>query len=304
MSFEKDAEELRNAMKGWGTDEAKLIKVVANRTNSQRQKIKAAYKTAYGRDLIADLKSELGGKLEDAFIALFMDPVEFDCQQLKQAMKGAGTDEDTIIEIISSRPNWLLKKIKETYKQKYGKDLESAIKGEVSGDFERLLVSLLQCNRSENTKPNDGECEKQAKALFEAGEGKWGTDESVFNKIFATSSPMELALIARHYHKLSGRTILQAIDKEFDGSLQNLYKAIVYAIISPSEYFATRVKAAMKGAGTNDTALIRVLVSRDEIDMPQVKQYYKQLYGKDMIEDIKNDCTGDYEKLLVELASH
>ena len=34
MSFEKDAEELRNAMKGWGTDEAKLIKVVANRTQS------------------------------------------------------------------------------------------------------------------------------------------------------------------------------------------------------------------------------------------------------------------------------
>ena len=90
--------------------------------HSQRQKIKAAYKTAYGRNLIADLKSELGGKLEDAFVALFMDPVEFDCQQLKQPMKGAGTDEDTIIEIVASRPNWLLKQIKETYKTKYGKN--------------------------------------------------------------------------------------------------------------------------------------------------------------------------------------
>ena len=92
--------------------------------HSQRQKIKAAYnyKTAYGRNLIADLKSELGGKLEDAFVSLFMDPVEFDCQQLKQPMKGAGTDEDTIIEIVASRPNWLLKQIKETYKTKYGKN--------------------------------------------------------------------------------------------------------------------------------------------------------------------------------------
>ena len=70
---------------------------------------------------------------------------------------------------------------------------------------------------------------------------------------------MELALIGRHYHKLSRRTILQAID-EFNGSLQKLYKAIVYAIINPSEYFATRVKAAIKGIGRNDTALIRVIV--------------------------------------------
>ena len=37
---EKDAEALRNAMKGMGTDEAAIIKIIANRTNAQRQKIK------------------------------------------------------------------------------------------------------------------------------------------------------------------------------------------------------------------------------------------------------------------------
>ena len=59
---QKDAEDLRKAMKGFGTDEAALIKICANRTNSQRQQIKAAYVSLYGRDLIADLKSELHGK--------------------------------------------------------------------------------------------------------------------------------------------------------------------------------------------------------------------------------------------------
>ena len=60
----------------------------------------------------------------------------------------------------------------------------------------------------------------------------------------------------------------------------------------------------IKGWGTNDNLLIRVLVTRDEIDMPQIKQYYKQLYNKDMIDAIKGDCKGDYQKLLVELCSH
>ena len=81
-------------------------------------------------------------------------------------------------------------------------------------------------------------------------------------------------------------------------------RSIVYATISPSEYFATRVKDAIKGFGTDDSLLIRILITRDEIDMPQIKQYYKQLYGKDMVEDIKNDIGGDYRKLMIELCSH
>jgi len=78
---------------------------------------------------------------------------------------------------------------------------------------------------------------------------------------------------------------------------------ILYAVISPSEYFATRINEALKGLGTNDRLLIRVIVSRNEIDMAQIRQYYSQLYKKDMIEDIKGDTSGLYKNLLVELAS-
>ena len=299
-----DAAALRKAMEGFGTDEDALIKIVANRSNAQRQKIKEEYKTAYGRDLISDLKSELRGKLEDAMVALFTEPIEYDVDSLNRAMKGAGTDEDAVIEIITSRPNWMLKKIKEKFKQKYNKELESAVKSDFHGDLERLLVSILQCKRSENNNPNQSECANLAKELFDAGEKKWGTDSSIFNKIFTGCSPTEIACIAREYHKISGHTILDGIDKEFSGNTKKALRSIVYALISPSEYFATRVQDAIKGFGTNDHLLIRILITRAEIDMPQIKQYYKQLYGNDMVEDIKKDIGGDYKKLMVELCSH
>ena len=299
-----DAAALRKAMEGFGTDEDALIKIVANRSNAQRQKIKEEYKTAYGRDLISDLKSELRGKLEDAMVALFTEPIEYDVDSLNRAMKGAGTDEDAVIEIITSRPNWMLKKIKEKFKQKYNKELESAVKSDFHGDLERLLVSILQCKRSENNNPNQSECANLAKELFDAGEKKWGTDSSIFNKIFTGCSPTEIACIAREYHKISGHTILDGIDKEFSGNTKKALRSIVYALISPSEYFATRVQDAIKGFGTNDHLLIRILITRDEIDMPQIKQYYKQLYGNDMVEDIKKDIGGEYRKLMVELCSH
>ena len=305
MSIEADAEALRKAMKGFGTDEDSLIKIVANRTNTQRMAIKDKYKQMFGRDIISDLKSELRGKLEDAMVALFTDPIEYDCDSLKRAMKGAGTDEDSLIEILVSRPVPVLEQIKKKYKEKFKNELENNVKSDTSGETQRLLVSILQCKRSQNRNPNPNDCAAKAQELFKAGEGKkWGTDSDVFNKIFTLSSPAELIQIAQQYHKIAGKTILQAIDAEYSGSSKKILKSIVYALISPSEYFATRVNDAIKGFGTNDHLLIRVLITRDEIDMPQIKQYYKQLYGKDMVEAVKADIGGEYRKLMIELCSH
>ena len=299
-----DAQALRKAMKGFGTDEAALIKICANRTNAQRQQMKAAYKSLYGRDLIADLKSELNGKFEDAMIALFTEPIEYDVDQLRAGMKGLGTNEDTLIEIIASRSPAQLRAIKAKYQEKYKRDLEQDIKKETHGTLEHLLVSLLQGSRSTNTQVNQGQAAAIAQEIYKAGEAKLGTDESVFNKYFCSLSPYELAAMAQQYHKLTGHTILQAIDKEFHGDSKKALKTIVYATLSPSEYFATRVNDAIKGWGTQDHLLMRILITRDEIDMPQIKQYYKQLYGKDMVEAVKNDISGDYQKLMVELCSH
>ena len=299
-----DAEALRNAMKGFGTDESTLIKICANRTNAQRQQLKAAYKSLYGRDLIADLKSELNGKFEDAMVALFTEPIEYDVDQLREGMKGLGTNEDTLIEIIASRSPAQLRAISAKYKEKYKRDLEQDIKKETHGTLEHLLVSLLQGSRSTNMKPDQAKCAAIAQEIFKAGEAKLGTDESVFNKYFCSLSPYELAAMAQQYHKITGHTILQAIDKEFHGDSKKALRTIVYATLSPSEYFATRVNDAIKGWGTKDHLLIRILISRDEVDMPQIKQYYKQLYGKDMVEAVKNDISGDYQKLMVELCSH
>ena len=299
-----DAETLRKAMEGFGTDEAALIKICANRTNAQRQQIKQAYKSTYGRDLISDLKSELRGKFEDAMVALFTEPIEYDADQLREAMKGAGTNEDTLIEIIASRTPQQLAAIKAKFKEKYKRDLETDVKKETHGTLQHLLISLLQGSRSMNTQVNQAQMAAVAQEIYKAGEAKLGTDESVFNKYFCSLSPYELAAMAQQYHKLTGHTILQAIDKEFHGDSKKALRTIVYATLSPSEYFATRVNDAIKGWGTKDHLLIRILITRDEIDMPQIKQYYKQLYGKDMVQAVKSDISGDYQKLMIELCDH
>ena len=76
-----------------GTDEKAIISVLAKITNAERQKVSIAFKQMYGRDLIEDLKSELGGKLEKVILALMTPAVFYDARELRAAMKGAGTDE-------------------------------------------------------------------------------------------------------------------------------------------------------------------------------------------------------------------
>ena len=299
----KAAEELRKAMEGFGTDEESLIRTVTAHKTKERLKIKKAYQEKYNKDLIEDLKSELSGKFEDAMIALFKDPVEYDAECLYYAMKGAGTDEACLIEVIASRPNWLLQKIKLKYKEIYNKELEEDVKGDTSDDFQKLLLGLLKCNRSENKQVNKEECQKIATKLQEENEQKWSieSEEDTFYKYVMLSSPQELSAVAREYFKISGETIIDGIEKKFSGDAKELLKTILFSLISPSEYFATRIKKAIEGFGTDNKTLIRILVSRSEVDMNIIKKYYQQIYQKDMIEDIKSDISGDYQKLMIEI---
>ena len=298
-----DCSTLRNSMRGVGTDEDTIINLICQRTNSQRQQIKQYYISSYGRDLIQDLKKELSGNFENVVVALFLTPAEYDAQCLHEAMKGIGTDESVLIEIIGSRTTLQLNQIKEAYKMKYGKDLVHSIEKETSGHLKKLLVSLLLAQRSQNTMPNQQQCMMDAQAIYKAGEGKWGTDESTFNQIFATRSPAEMACINQCYMSTRGKTLEKAIDNEFSGDTKKLFKTLLKVLINAPAYFAERIHDSIKGIGTKDHKLIRNIVSRCEIDMPQIKQTYRAMYGNELVNDVRGDTSGDYKKILSRLIS-
>jgi hypothetical protein len=298
-----DAEVLRNSMKGSANQE-KIIKLITNRTNEERQKIKAEYNTLYNSDLIKDLQKELSGHYEDVVVALFYTPIDYDCFQLRKAVKGLGTDEEALIEILATRSPQDIEQIKLRYAEMYpGRNVISDIEGDTSGNFRKILVALLKANRPANSQSDMEECEKCAKLLHEATERK-KVDADVFTKIFTEKSQADFIRIAQLYYKLTKKTILSVVEKEFSGDCKEALIGIIYAMLSPAEYFAKKVYKAVKGLGTDNNTLIRILITRDEKDMPQIKQFFKQLYKKDMIQAIKDDTSGNYQKILIELASH
>lgn len=300
-NYENDAKILRESMRGAGTDEDAIISITASRNNSQRQEIRKAYKACFGRDLIDDLKDELGGNFKKAVCAMFLSPVEYDVTELRKAMEGMGTDEDCVSEIIGSRSNYRLKEIIGLYKMKYDEDLETRVKSETSGDYRKLLVSLLQCGRNENNQVDENLVAEDVTALYKAGEGKWGTDEEVFNRIFAVRNSYHLREMNARYQQQRGKNLLEVVDSEFSGDIRKLLKTVLHSHINPADYYATRIYKACKGFGTDDSILVRALVVMDEVYLGEIKKIYQSKFGMTLRDQIIDECSGDYKNMLLAL---
>merc|ERR1712004_427142 len=246
FDVEAAATALKDAMKGLGTSEDEITLALALVDNAQRQEIEDFYKQSYGQDLIDDLKSELGGNFEDAVLAMMKPPRLFDARQLRKAMKGAGTDEATLIEILCARSNDEIEEIKGVYKEEYeGRDLEEDIIGDTSGYFERLLVSQITGAREDNEEADERVYE-DAQRIYDAGEGQMGTDESEMNAVLATRSYAQLRATFDAYEGIAGKTIEEAIVSECSGTLQEGFTGIVKFARDPIEFYADRLYNSMK----------------------------------------------------------
>ncbi|XP_048249904.1 annexin A11-like [Haliotis rufescens] len=298
---EQAADALRKAMKGLGTDEGIIINIMMTHDNRQRREIEKTFKTMFGKDLRAELKSELSGRFEDVTLALLEAPRTFDAKEIKSSIKGAGTDETTLIEVLCCRTNKEIEEIKAEYKRLFQKDLEKDIQSDTSGHFKRFLTSQVTANRSNTTEVNPSDALIDAQELVKAGVKKLGTDESVFNRILSLRSYSQLKEVFKAYQMACGEDIEASIKKETSGHLEQAYLSVVKLVRNTPAFYAELLYKSMKGAGTKDKHLIRLVVSRCEIDMGLIKEEFERNYGKTLASFIKGDTSGDYRKILLGL---
>ena len=126
-----------------------------------------------------------------------------------------------------------------------------------------------------------------------------GTNEVAFNRIFATESFPQLKAVFEEYQRLTGHELEKAIKSEMSGSVEKAFLAICATARYAPSYWSIRLNEAMKGTGTHDTTLIRIIVLRSEKDMVEMKQDFQRRFGRTLESVVKADCSGDYERALV-----
>lgn len=279
-----------------------IVDVIMNTDCQKRLEICKYFRETYGKDLYGEMKKKLSGHFKELAIHLFLPYFELVAKFLKKGLRGFSTDESIVFETLTLHNQEELRHIEEAYKKEAGKDLSREIEKNFSGTMKKNLLNLLYTPRRVNKNPDKGQCEKYASTLIEVGESNWVGDENIFKEIFVLCSPEELVLISRFYLQKTGNNILDVIEKKFSSKNKMLLRELLYNNIIPHELFAEKVYIAIKGLGTNNTSLNRVLVARTGVDMDDIRDVYQWKYNISIQDDIIGDTSGIYQKLCLYLA--
>ncbi|MCO5594191.1 hypothetical protein L7F22_048215 [Adiantum nelumboides] len=97
---------------------------------------------------------------------------------------------------------------------------------------------------------------------------------------------------------------MYAIEKKDDGCKTEFSTTVMMftkCVSSPEEYFCEVLHKSMKGLGTDDDTLIRVIVTHAEVDMANIKAAFSRRYKKSLVAMVRSDTTIHYKKLLLAL---
>ncbi|KAM6899815.1 annexin A2 isoform 1-T1 [Xenentodon cancila] len=281
---DKDVTEVQTALEK--KDTVTLVRILTNRNNAQRQVIARIFEEKSSKDLSAALKKSMSGDLGDLLLLLLLPPDNAEAQRLQQAMAGLGTDEETLIEILSTRSGKQLQEISAAYRQLFKKDLEKELRGETSGDFSKLLVALLKKDNVSAVVQRDVE------ALAESLSGK-KVDTAQLINIFSSRHPDHLNKVLMGLELEIGQTVSQVVEKRFTGDFRSALKVLVQCIESPADYLAKRLS-------TMKTSLVHgIMVCHSEEDLLCVRAAYRKLTGTSLYSDLQNHFRGEHLQALL-----
>ncbi|CAK6951028.1 annexin A2-like [Scomber scombrus] len=299
---DRDAARIETAIKTKGVDEQTIIDVLTKRTYSQRRDVAFAYERRAKKDMITALKGALSGSLESVILGLMKSTAQYDASEIRGSIKGLGTDEETLIEILCSRSNTELFEIKQVYKELFKKELEKDVAGDTSGNFAKLLLALVQTKRTEPTAVVDYEkIDDDARKLYDAGVKIKGTDVTTWISIMSERSVPHLQKVFQRYKSYSPYDMQESIMKEVKGDLQRSFLVLVQSFENKQLYFANRLHEAMKSKGAKEKVVTRIIVSRCEVDLKKICSEYKAQYGQSLQKTILEHTKGDYQKVLLSL---
>ncbi|XVF15178.1 hypothetical protein REPUB_Repub09cG0128100 [Reevesia pubescens] len=296
----EDAEQLRKAFEGWGTNEQLIIDILAHRTAPQRNLIRKTYDETYGEDLLKTLDKELSSDFERSVLLFTLDPAERDAFLANEAIKRFTHSNSVLMEISCTRSSYELFNVRKAYHARYKKSLEEDVAQHTTGDYRKLLVPLVSAFRYEGEEVNMILAKSEAKILRDKISDKHYTDEEVI-RIVTTRSKAQLNATLNHYNTAYGNAINKDLKADPKDEFLKFLRAVIKCLTVPEKYFEKVLRQAINKLGTDEWALTRVVTTRAEVDMVRIKEEYQRRNSVPLEKAIAGDTSGDYERMLLAL---
>ncbi|KAH7518579.1 hypothetical protein FEM48_Zijuj09G0186400 [Ziziphus jujuba var. spinosa] len=299
----EDSERLRKAFEGWGTDEATIINILAHRNARQRTTIRQVYAETYGEELLKSLEKELSSDFERIVLLWTLRPAERDALLANEAARKRGNGVYVLLELATTRSSRELFQAREEYHIRFKRSLEEDVAHYITGDYRKLLVPLLTAYRYEGPEVNSSLAHSEAKILSEKISEKAYNHEEVI-RILTTRSKEQLNATLNHYRDQFGNAINEDLKSDPEDRYLTFLRATIKCLTTPEKYFEKVLRLAIKGLGTDEEGLTRVVVTRAEVDLKRINEEYYRRNSVPLVQAIKGDTSGDYERMLLALLGH
>ncbi|KAF3794212.1 Annexin D1 [Nymphaea thermarum] len=299
----EDCEQLRAAFAGWGTNEKLIISIIGHRNAAQLKLIRNTYSELYGESLLKDLKEELSNDFESAVLLWTLDPAERDALLANQTIRRWDPKNLVLIEIACARSPKELLLVREAYHAHFKRSIEEDVAPHVDSGYRKLLVGLVSSYRYPGVEIDSDLAKKEAEILHDKIKGNAVNHEDVI-RILTTRSKAQLSATFNHYKDSFGKSMDEDLKVDSTDEYLCALKAAIQCLVFPEKYFVDVLSKAINRLGTDEGALTRVVVTRAEVDMKQIKEEYLKVNDVGLDKAIVDDTSGDYRELLLTLIGH
>jgi hypothetical protein len=291
-----------DALKGLTTDDKKVAQAVGPHSIATLQLMKQTYLSNFGKELSNHIQRNTGGNFRAYVLGLLDLPDIFVVKLLRTALKGLGTDDDALIDLICPASNEEIANFKALYNKEYSRDLyEDVLKG-TSGELKRIMTVVLQGKR-DTTPADPTRVTADVEALHAAGEGKTiGTDFEPFLQVLGNRSPSVLAALNDAYasKQKKDKKLEVVLNSQFSGKVLKAFLAMLLGNINRPLYYANVLEDAFKGIGCDEVNVIRVLLSRREKDLDAIRAAYDGAgHKQSFIDRVKDELSGDLRRAVL-----
>ncbi|KAH7862426.1 hypothetical protein Vadar_004663 [Vaccinium darrowii] len=220
-----------------------------------------------------------------------------DCNTLKKAFKGWGTDERAIIRVLGCRNSSQRNKIREAYQQLYNESLIDQLHSELSGDFRKAVILWTY-------DPPERDARLANKALKSRKKGI--AQLQVIVEIACATSPQHLVAVRQAYRSLFDCSLEEDITSHVPLPVRKVLVGLVSSYRYDGEVVdsiianleAAKLHEAIETKHLDLDDFLWILSTRNVFQLKATFEVYQQKYGNSMYQDIKSSGKGILESML------